>query len=105
MSQEPSTGTQAFTFSRASNIFWRSTWRSRTTGNFVSGSSRIGCSSSSISAAQACRGTPLTSMLHAPHTSSMQLDSQTTGLTRRPSTVSGCWRRYMSAETTLWPGA
>ena len=98
-------GTHALTVRNASNIFCRSTWRSRTSGNFVSGSSTIGCVSWSIRAAQACRGTPLTSIVHAPQTSSMQLESQTTGFTFCPRALTGCSRRYMSADTTLCPVA
>ena len=54
----------------------RSTIRSRTTGNVLIGSSRIGCSSLSISAVHAWRGLPLITIEQAPHTSSRQFDSQ-----------------------------
>src|ERR1700735_303926 len=55
--------------------FERSTTRSRTSGNFVSGSRLIGFSSSSTRAVQACRAVPLISMAQAPQTSSRQFAS------------------------------
>ena len=61
------------------------------TGNFVMGRSSISwglsCSSRSTKAEQAWRTRPLMTIVHAPHTSSRQLQSQATGATRLPSTV------------------
>ncbi len=76
----PSMGTQALTFFSDSNIRCRSTIRSRTSGNLVIGSRVTGCSSWSMSAVQAWRTLPFITMLQAPHTSSRQLQSQTTGV-------------------------
>src|SRR5699024_9186596 len=47
----PSIGTQALICFKASNIFSRSTYKSRMTGKVVIGSSRIGCSKLSTNAA------------------------------------------------------
>src|SRR5579859_2453681 len=53
-------GIQPLTRFRLSNMNCRSTARSRTTGNFENGSSRIGCSSLSTSAEHAIRALPVT---------------------------------------------
>lgn len=97
-------GTQARTRFRASNMRIRSTIRSRTRGNLVMGSSTTGCSSWSIRALQAWRTFPLMIMVQAPHTSSRQLASQTTGLTFAPCTVTGWRRTSISAEITFMRG-
>ena len=98
-------GIHALTRFRASNIGVRSTWRSRTTGNLVSGSSVTGPSPSvSISAAHDCRGFPFTSMVHEPHTSSRHEASQWTGVVRSPCFVTGCLRISIRHEITFMLG-
>src|SRR6202007_1511061 len=82
-------GIQAFTRFRLSNMNWRSTARSRTTGNFDIGSRRMGCSNLSTSAEQAMRALPLISMAQEPQTSSRQLESKETGVVFLPSRVTG----------------
>src|SRR6267378_839069 len=67
----------------------RSTVKSRTTGNFESGSMRIGSSSWSTSAEHAMRAFPLMTIAHEPHTSSKQLESYDTGVVCLPSRVTG----------------
>src|SRR6267143_6608268 len=69
-------GIHARTRFKASNIFCRSTERSRTRGNFFIGCSVTGCSSRSIRAEQACRTLPLTFMVQEPQTSSRQARSE-----------------------------
>src|SRR5581483_4603984 len=71
----PSTGTQALTRFRFSNSTLRSTARSRTTGNLLKGSMRMGCSNLSTSAEHAICALPLMSMAHDPQTSSRQFES------------------------------
>ena len=97
-------GIHACTRFRASNMRLRSTIRSRTTGNFASGSSVIGCVSLSTSDVQPIAGRPFTDIAHEPHTSSRQLISQAGAGTRVPSVVTGFVRTSMSAESTLCCG-
>src|SRR6516164_4354994 len=85
----PSMGIQALTRFRDSNINWRSTARSRTTGNFVIGSRRMGCSRLSTRAEQAILTLPLMTIAHDPQTSSRQFDSYETGVVFLPSRVTG----------------
>src|SRR2546427_1295945 len=85
----PSTGTHAFTRLRFSNSTLRSVARSRTMGNFESGSSRIGCSRFSPHAEQAMPALPLMSMAHDPQTSLRQVDSQVIGGVGFPSPGTG----------------
>src|SRR3954470_17456209 len=84
----PSIGTHALTRLRSSNSRERSTHRSRTSGNFVIGSSVIGppfpSVNLSISAEQLCRTFPLMIIVHAPQTSSKQPLSQTGGVVLVP---------------------
>ena len=68
-------GTQALTAFRFSKSTERSTWRSRTSGNLLSGSILTGCSRLSISAEQAMRALPLMRMAQEPQISSKQLES------------------------------
>src|SRR5699024_4750902 len=75
ISYVPSIGSHALICFNASNIFSRFTIRSRTTGNVVIGSNRIGCSKLSTSVAQDCRAVPLITIEQAPHTSSKQFIS------------------------------
>src|SRR5499425_3748488 len=82
-------GIQALTRLRDSNMNWRSTARSRTTGNLVIGSRRMGCSRLSTSAEHAIFTFPLITMAHEPQTSSRQLDSYETGVVFLPSRVTG----------------
>ena len=97
----PSMGTQAFTRFSDSNIEPRSTERSRTTGNFASGSSFTGCSSESINAVHAIRATPLTRIAHDPHTSSRHARSYTTGEVGLPSRVFGFLAISINTEMTF----
>src|SRR6267143_7017038 len=92
-------GIHARTRFKASNIFCRSTERSRTRGNFFIGCSVMGCSSLSIRAEQACRTLPLTFMVQEPQTSSRQAWSQTGGGTRLPAVVTGL--RWISIRTEM----
>src|SRR5712672_2351008 len=82
-------GIHALTRFKLSNMNCRSTARSRTTGNFDIGSSRIGCSNLSTNAEQAMRALPLMSIAHEPQTSSRQLESYETGVVFLPSRVTG----------------
>src|SRR5215469_18794565 len=84
-----SIGIQALTRLRDSNMNWRSTARSRTTGNLVMGSRRIGCSRLSTSAEHAIFAFPLMTIAQDPQTSSRQLDSYETGVVFLPSRVTG----------------
>jgi hypothetical protein len=68
-------GTQALTAIRFSKRTERSTCRSRTSGNLLSGSTRMGCSRLSTSAEQAMRALPLMRMAQEPQISSRQLES------------------------------
>src|SRR6516225_3611700 len=85
----PAMGIQALTRFRDSNMDWRSTARSRTTGNLVIGSRRMGCTRRSTSAEHAIFTFPLITMAHEPQTSSRQLDSYETGVVFLPSRVTG----------------
>src|SRR6266478_491183 len=85
----PSIGIQAFTRFRLSNMNWRSTARSRTSGNLLSGSMRIGRSSESTSAEQAMRALPLMSIAQEPQISSRQFESYEIGVVFFPSLVTG----------------
>src|SRR5690606_6357181 len=100
----PSMGIHALTRLSASNIRERSTIRSRTTGNVFIGESRIGHSSLSTSAEQAWRGLPLMTIEQAPHTSSRQFDSQTTGFVRSPFALTGLRWISISALMTFMFG-
>ena len=81
----PSIGTHAFSFVRLLNILWRSTKRSRTTGNLDIGSSVMTSFSPhslcmlSTRPEHAWRILPLMFMVQAPQISSRQLQSQATG--------------------------
>src|SRR5207253_9018433 len=93
--------THAVTRLRSSNNRERSTDRSRTTGNLVSGSSVIGLRSGdtfSISVEHACRVRPLINMVHAPHTSSKHPLSHTGVVVGLPSVVVGWAAMYWRAE-------
>src|SRR5215475_8379066 len=92
-------GIQARTRLSASNIFPRSTVRSRTRGNFFIGCSVIGWVSLSIRAEQACRTLPLITMVQDPHTSSRQAASQAGGVVRLPSEVTGL--RWICIKTEI----
>ena len=89
ISCEPSMSIHALTFFRFSNMRLRLTCKSRTTGNFDIGSREMGCFRLSTSAVQACRTFPLMIIVHEPHTSSRQFESQVTGLTISPFRVVG----------------
>src|SRR3954469_24370858 len=80
----PSIGIHAFTFFNESNIRLLSTCKSRTTGNVLIGSKRIGCSSWSTIAEQDWRGFPLITIEQAPQTSSKQFISQIIGVVFSP---------------------
>src|SRR5665213_3474987 len=82
-------GTQALTFFRFSKSTERSTARSRTTGNFESGASVMGCVSLSTSAEQAIIALPLISIAQEPQISSRQLESYVMGVVSTPETVVG----------------
>src|SRR5207248_3008464 len=94
-------GTQARTRLSASNIFCRSTVRSRTSGNFFIGWSVTGSLSLSIKAEQACRTLPLMIIVQDPHTSSRQAASQAGGVVVFPSVVTGLRWICISTEMTL----
>src|SRR6266404_9012725 len=100
----PSTGTQALTFFRFSKSTLRSTERSRTSGNFDSGSSLMGWSYLSSRAEQAMRALPLISMAQEPQTSSRQFESYVTGVVFLPSRVTGLAAISINAEVTFMPG-
>src|SRR5450432_681644 len=100
----PSTGTHAFTAFRFSKITLRSTAKSRTTGNLVSGSTRIGCSSWSTRAEQAMRALLLMTMAHDPHTSSRQFASYVMGEVVTPAVVTGLVAISIRLEITFMPG-
>ena len=75
---------------RASNIYDRSTHRSRTTGNFDSGSRMTGAGGkSSRFALQASNGLPLMSIAHAPQLPSAHPHSHAIGVTGFPSAFRG----------------
>src|SRR5208282_4451288 len=97
----PSIGIHACAFLSASNIFDRSTHKSRITGNFDIGSTVTGPSSLSASCEQPCRTRPLITIVHEPQTSSRQLASNTTGATRLPWRVTGLRRISISIEMML----
>ena len=59
----------------------------------------------STSAEQACRVRPFTSMVHAPHTSSRQLQSQATGVVLWPSAVVARVATCCSTLITFWFGS
>src|SRR4051812_41017425 len=94
-------GTQAFTRLSASNIFCRSTVRSRTSGNFFIGCSVIGSVRWAISAEHAWRTFPLITMVQDPQTSSRQAASQAGGVVCFPSAVTGLRWICISTEITL----
>ena len=100
-SNGPSMSIHAWTFFSAWNSASRSTFKSRTRGNLLNGSSRMGCFRSSMSAEQAWRGVPLIIMLQAPHTSSRHTLSHTTGVVGSPLAFTGFLRISISAETTF----
>src|SRR5262249_53226163 len=107
-SYDPSSWIHAFTRFSDSNMLARSTMRSRTTGNFVIGSSTMGSpwgDTRSTSVLHAWRTWPLTSLVQAPPTSSRQFESHTTGAVFFPCTVWG--RRWiaMSAAITFILGS
>ena len=97
----PSIGIHACAFFSASNIFERSTHKSRITGNFDIGSTVTGPSRSVGQREHACRTRPLITIVHEPQTSSRQLASNTTGATRLPCRVTGLRRISISIEMTL----
>src|SRR5271165_2718161 len=97
-------GTQALTAFRFSNSTLRSTARSRTTGNFESGSRRIGFSRLSTKVEQAMRARPLISMAQEPQTSSRQLESYVIGVVGLPSPVTGLRAISIIEEITFMPG-
>ena len=85
---------------------WRSTQRSRTTGNLLIGSSEMVPSSwmmLAMSAEQLWRTRPLMTMVHEPQTSSRQPLSHATGVVEAPATVFGFAAIHCSTLMTLAP--
>src|ERR1039458_2211674 len=97
-------GTQALTAFRFSKRTERSTWRSRTNGNLLSGSTLIGCSTFATSVEQAILALPLMRIAQEPQISSRQLESYVTGVVARPLEVVGFIAISIKPEITFMPG-
>src|ERR1039458_10194739 len=97
-------GIQTLTAFKFSNKTDRSTCRSRTSGNLLSGSTRIGCSRLSTSDEQAMRARPLMRIAQEPQISSRQFESYVIGVVLWPLAVTGLPAISIIAEMTFMPG-
>src|ERR1035441_2222265 len=97
-------GTQALTAFKFSNKTDRSTCRSRTSGNLLSGSTRMGCSRLSTRAEQAMRALPLMRIAQEPQISSRQFESYVIGVVLWPPGVTGLAVTFIIGEMTFMPG-